>query len=267
MLTNNAQIANTERRSVQHRPLARLQIVSGRSVRDRFSQLEDRSPALAHHNERTSHPQRRVLALMKEVAAQGIDEESSGRIAARDHGRLVRCRDDAEGIGVRPHVVVHPARWERMVGGRLTQFEHAVSVTKVGVQHRRRPVFRIVAAISRRQRHRAMARNRTGDPNAVAVVEPDTATVEFVGEVVDSFDIPRQRVPSTPEPIDERAQAALAAIRGHRLDPDVTDEGKDGVAAWNVPVTAIQRRPEKQPPMTIQRVVESVDNVGDVKQR
>jgi hypothetical protein len=112
-----------------------------------------------------------------------------------------------------------------------------------------------------------MARNRTGDPNAVAVIEPDTATVEFVGEVVDSFDIPRQRVPSTPEPIDERAQAAPAAIRGHRLDPDVTDEGKDGVAPRDVPVTAIQRRPKKQPPMTIQRVVESIDNVGDVKQR
>jgi hypothetical protein len=112
-----------------------------------------------------------------------------------------------------------------------------------------------------------MARHYTGDPMAVAIVEPDTATVEFVGEVVDSFDVPRQRVPSTPETIDERAQAAPAAIGGHRLDPDATDEGEDGVAAWDVPITAIERRSKKQPPVTIQRVVESIDNVGDVKQR
>ena len=58
-----------------------------------------------------------------------------------------------------------------------------------------------------------------------------------------------------------------AWIGGHRLDPDATDEGKDGVAAWDVPKTAIQRRSKKQPPVTIQRVVESIDNVGDVKQR
>jgi hypothetical protein len=74
-------------------------------------------------------------------------------------------------------------------------------------------------------------------------------------------------VPSTPEAIDERPQAAPSAIGGHGLDPDVTDEGKDGVAAWDVPVTAIQRRSKKQPPVTVQRVVESIDNVGDVKQR
>jgi hypothetical protein len=142
-----------------------------------------------------------------------------------------------------------------------------VSVTEVGVQHRRSPVRRIVAAVSGRKRHRAMARNRTGDPIAVAVVEPDTAAVEFVGEVVDSFDVPRQRVPSTPETIDERAQAAPAAVGGHRFDPDATDEGKDGVAAWDVPITAVQRGSKKQPPVTIQRVVESIDDVGDVKQR
>jgi hypothetical protein len=63
------------------------------------------------------------------------------------------------------------------------------------------------------------------------------------------------------------AQAAPAAVGGHRLDPDATDEGEDGVAAWDVPITAIQRRSKKQPPVTIQRVVESIDNVGDVKQR
>jgi hypothetical protein len=37
-----------------------------------------------------------------------------------------------------------------------------------------------------------MARYRVGDPIAVAVVEPHTAPAEFVGEVVDSLDIPRQ---------------------------------------------------------------------------
>ena len=154
-----------------------------------------------------------------------------------------------------------------MVGGRLTQFEHAVSVTEVGVQHRGRPVRGVAAAVSGGKRHRAMAWYLAGDPIAVAVVEPDTAAVEFVGEVVDAFDIPRQGVPSTPETIDERAQAAPAAIGGHRLDPDATDEGKDGVAAWDVPVTAIQCRSKEQAPVTVQCVVESIDDVGDVKQR
>jgi hypothetical protein len=74
-------------------------------------------------------------------------------------------------------------------------------------------------------------------------------------------------VESTAEAIDECAQAAPAAVGGHRLDPDATDEGKDGVAAWDVPVTAIQRRTKEQAPVTIQRVVESIDDVGDVEQR
>jgi hypothetical protein len=112
-----------------------------------------------------------------------------------------------------------------------------------------------------------MAWYLAGDPIAVAVVEPDTAAVEFVGEVVDSFDVPRQGVQSTAEAIDECPQAAPAAVGGHRLDPDATDEGKDGVAAWDVPVTAIQCRSKEQAPVTVQCVVESIDDVGDVKQR
>src|SRR5882724_8527056 len=100
---------------MQYWTTTRFEIVPGGPVSGRLGQLDYRSPPLPDQHEGAAHAERGVHALMEQLAAQRLDEECGGRVAAGNHDRLVGSCDDAERIRLRLHVVVQVARRQRMI--------------------------------------------------------------------------------------------------------------------------------------------------------